>query len=895
MITGSIADDQISLLDDTEKGGWQFFGFGILDSGFDNTNNEIVIDVDWNSSNWGIGGMYDLGQPIDGRKIKEIRIKVKTDKGTETKIFGGFSTPDDANISIDSNMAFEIIDQWQIISLPVSHMRPTKPSKDSPNFSDDDWSKIQITKILFLKPKSPSNVQGKIYIKDPELILKEPVVYSKKIQKAEISQLPKQSQSPADSNLKSTSEQKKIIRESQVPKNGENSLNPANSESQKKKIIAESNVRKNPSRTQRKIKRLVHSIEKKETESAYYNDKLLDILNQINSEIDKSRKSKTQEEKKAINRRIVSLDKKSDKLSLKITQLRKSLYENKQELTSEKQKRGVTDDKSLIMDKTDTSSPSSQKRRLVKRRVYTPLRKKLKDENEFENLYQETLTPGDILYNKTIQLAEKQRKIKSPARDISNSLLKGAGNCRDKGEYKYALVLFEKAIAEDPENAYAFRIYGDFLMGYRGQYEKAATKYAQASKLLEDSPDSYNDKFRKSLARSIKIHHRDGKDGVPVLQAESFSIYLDGAVSYMEPSVNKSEPLSMFEQQLSAERFANNEKKKKIPRQLATRREEAEYESRVLLRFKNEKLPYFRLKWSQKDIKTINVNPENPQQRWDGIFKSVSLLAGKNYILSDDFDLNLEAEISDRIISTDDSKIDNQISREDSDVLELTAKFKHYFDTNTMTVTIGGTWAEIGRIDGRLPTVQDSLNTQRVSLRYSFYKPPEETENPARFQGRRSDHFEIGLKRSEREFHRGTFQYTYEPHISYEMLGLVNGQLDLMFKGKAYQRRYSDTFKKGTYNAFEFGFTPIWYFIYDLYENDFITGHEYLTLGFPLQVTFDEQLGSYSRVNAAIELEDQWVTDSGTRFQPKLSVDYAYYPHIRRDDWGVFAKCGFRY
>ncbi len=930
--TGLNAADRISLLNNAERGGWRFFGFGVLDSELDKNNDEIIVDVDWNSSNWGIGGMYELAQPIDGRNIKEIRIKVKTTHGTETKFFGGFATKDDANLSVDSNMAFEIIDQWQIISLPISHMRPTKPSKHSPNFSDEDWNKIQIVKILFMKPESIAKKHEKIYIKDPEIIVIKPVEYSQKIQKAAPERLPDKVDSQVGFNEKS--KPKRIVRESQAPKKIVAPLDKSISSFSKKdtNIKAKIGDYENTGKIRRNIKQLERIIEKNEAESAHYNDKLLNPLNEINSKIDKSRNSTDHGDRRSINRKIISLDKKSDALSQKITQIRKLLYENKQQLAGGRQKLGLSGDD---LDHRNTnakrliSSSDPLKRRLIMKRTHTPSRNRQNGENEFNNLYQETLSSGEILYNKTMQLAEKQRKIANPPRDISNLLLKGAGDCRDKGEHKYALKLFKDAIAEDPVNAHAYRIYGDFLMGYRGQYEKAATQYTRASKLLEESPDSYDDKFKKSLARSIKIHHRDGKDGLPILTTKKFSVYLDGAISYNEPSMNSEEPLAMFEHQLSANnqidirndnilndpspalstaakngRIAENNKLRNlIPTQLARRREEVEYESKVLLRFKNDKLPYFRFKWSQKDINTINVNPENPQQRWDGIFKGVSLLAGKNYILKDDLDLNLEAEISDRVISTDDSIIDNQVSREDSDVLDVTAKFQHYFDINTMALTIGGTWAEIGRIDGRTPAVQDSLNSQRIALRYSFYKPPEETENPARFRGRRSDHYEIGFKRTERAFNEDRLgnilddntQYTYEPHISAEYLGMINGHLDLLIRGKMYQRAYSQSFKQGTFEAYEIEFTPKWIFIYDLYENDFISGHEFLSLALPIQLTIDEQLGSYTRINTGLELEDQWVTKGGIRFQPTLSIDYAYYPHIQREDWGVFAKCALRY
>ena len=45
---------------DRAKGGWFFFGHGVLDSGYDAESGELIMDVRWNHATWGIGGLFKL-------------------------------------------------------------------------------------------------------------------------------------------------------------------------------------------------------------------------------------------------------------------------------------------------------------------------------------------------------------------------------------------------------------------------------------------------------------------------------------------------------------------------------------------------------------------------------------------------------------------------------------------------------------------------------------------------------------------------------------------------------------------------------------------------------------------------------------------------------------------
>ena len=163
-------EKQTHLLITTDKNaGWKAFGVGVLDSTGNAEKKAFSIDVDWKRSTWGVGCIHALKKPIKGKRLKGIRVKVKTANGSQAKVFAAVSTKDDANLVFNRTMAFPVTDQWQLFTFPISGMIKSKPDITSRMFADDDWDKIQIVKILFTKAKS-GVVKDKIFIKSPELI-----------------------------------------------------------------------------------------------------------------------------------------------------------------------------------------------------------------------------------------------------------------------------------------------------------------------------------------------------------------------------------------------------------------------------------------------------------------------------------------------------------------------------------------------------------------------------------------------------------------------------------------------------------------------------------------------------------------------------------------------------
>ncbi len=541
---------------------------------------------------------------------------------------------------------------------------------------------------------------------------------------------------------------------------------------------------------------------------------------------------------------------------------------------------------------------------------------------------------GEIEYDNTMDAVEIGKERGLVPREISNIYLGGAGKCRDEGSGEYAVALFEAAIETDPTNGYAYRIYGDYLAGYRGLFEQAAAKYYRAVELVEADPEAYDDDFVLVLNRSLKILHRDRKDGIPIYNnyaTNGFSLFYEQSIEFRKPSIDEDDHLTFLDLQqrslntglpsinegitfftarrdnaltqadfdTAQERIDSLQGQKSrlldFAKHAPRRREEAIYEGKLLLRFNNEELPYFRLTWTEVDIDTINFNTEDPRETFDGEFRGLSLLVGKNYYINGRTDLNLEATLSNREVTSRDRRRDFDVTTEEFKTIDINAVLTQYFGTNTLKLTAGNMSGEVDRTEVGNVLFDDRVNQQRISLRLSMFKKPIETENPTRFRGRRSDHYEIGLQRRERAFKTETIRFDYKPNLTAEFLGLRGGHLDILFNYNSQYRRFLSSFRDGNYDAHEFLVKPTWVFVYDLYNNSFTEGTEFLALGFPLRVILGDKDGDYTRVTAGMELEQQWVSKIGIRFEPKVGFEYTRYPDISKSDWGIFAKGTLRF
>ena len=543
---------------------------------------------------------------------------------------------------------------------------------------------------------------------------------------------------------------------------------------------------------------------------------------------------------------------------------------------------------------------------------------------------------GREAYEKTMDLSTQAQNEGKSQREISNVLLYGAGKCRDQGAYDYAITLFNAATQEDPTNANAHRVYGDFLMGYRGLYEHAAERYFVAQELIEKNPESYDDKLKDALTRSLHILHRDGQDGVPLHTSKKMSFFFTSSLNYSKPSVD---PWVLFDQQLRVEKIINDEdefllsllereenpvgsiderldeegntirsrmaenaiKRDAIPFKLDRRNEVTEYDGELLIRLGKKSLPYFRLSWVESNINTSNINPEDLEHPFDGEFKGLSALIGKNVLISPNLDLNFEGIFRKNRVRTDDSFNNTRIAKAKSNTYNLESRLTFYLAANTLKLSLGGTFSEIDRTEGGINSKQfdDTSNSERINLRLSTFKPPQKAENPSRFRGRRSNHYEFSLLRTENrieiEANGKDTPVNYKPQFGLEVLGLHRGYIDLFVNYNLSISESSSGPSQGNIESHQVRIIPSYVTVYNLYSEDFVTGIEFFSIDFPFEVTYGENDGDYERYRWGVGLNAVITTPLNFRLFPKLTADYAYYPDLNRDDWGVFAGLTVRY
>jgi hypothetical protein len=168
-ITHAQTQNQL-LIGEGTKAGWTIFGQGVLDSSAQPQSGEVTVDVGWLESVWGIGCFYTTPQPVNGKKLKAIQVSVKTVNGSKTKIFAAVSTMDDANLVLDIGNAKDITAEAQTITINVAELIKDKPDVTSRTFTDADWDKIQVIKLLFAKPVGDNTEQDRIIIQNPTLI-----------------------------------------------------------------------------------------------------------------------------------------------------------------------------------------------------------------------------------------------------------------------------------------------------------------------------------------------------------------------------------------------------------------------------------------------------------------------------------------------------------------------------------------------------------------------------------------------------------------------------------------------------------------------------------------------------------------------------------------------------
>ncbi len=149
-------------------GNWKMFGNGLLDSNTDYVRNEIELDVGWPASTWGIGVMFTTESVADIGPNSAINIEIRSERGSQTRVYAGVSTLDDANLELDRRKAKPVTQAWQKFTFPVSEMVGAKPERTSRTFQETDLMRIQSYKLLFTKPDGGIKYD-KIRIRNPKI------------------------------------------------------------------------------------------------------------------------------------------------------------------------------------------------------------------------------------------------------------------------------------------------------------------------------------------------------------------------------------------------------------------------------------------------------------------------------------------------------------------------------------------------------------------------------------------------------------------------------------------------------------------------------------------------------------------------------------------------------
>jgi len=326
---------------------------------------------------------------------------------------------------------------------------------------------------------------------------------------------------------------------------------------------------------------------------------------------------------------------------------------------------------------------------------------------------------------------------------------------------------------------------------------------------------------------------------------------------------------------------------KKIPR----RTQDRFHSGGVLLRFGPPALPHIRLSWENVDGEDADIDPHNLDNTFARRFERYAVGLGKHYLLAGKWDLALGLELASTELTFHDPLNETKLAEEDATHYLGNASLVYHAGFNTYRLNVGGGYAAIeNEASG-----DDASSRANISLRVSMFPTPAEIRNTGRYKGRRSTHWELGFIRTERAFKSDVVptvdEKVYRPFLSYAALGLWGGKLDL---GVVYDWRRQEISSGPTAGKFEghqLTVQPTWVPVFRLYDNDFWSGLEHLTVGLPVGGFIGD--GDFDRLTAGLRMQARYVTPFRVAVTPSVTVDYTYYPVLNEDDWGAYLKFSF--
>ena len=516
----------------------------------------------------------------------------------------------------------------------------------------------------------------------------------------------------------------------------------------------------------------------------------------------------------------------------------------------------------------------------------------------------------------------------------SRLFFKAAEFCRDMNDVRHTITLFELAIKANPDDPHFRRIYGDYLIGYRGLEEQAWGQLHKAKKLSKTYPDKVGYNFGPTLDRSIHIFRRDTNDGVRTFERnrsdgtllfENDNLTITGGLdtlykktakdalalstgyfkavdfynrlnylSFYDKTVydktgklsalKKENPKGEDTPETTAEKLKNNAEDLKTAAKLIVRQNKSsETLASFLFRTANTNLPAVRLSYFNismfeggLDVEAIN----RPSYRVDD---SIALELEKTIVIEND--LFLEGDLG-LVYKNTQGRYETYVKEYDTLDLFSALNLRKEWGTShgLIRLNVGGAYSR-----NLFDFEAYPKHEQSVSLRNSsFFEDPVKNDARQRFRGRRSSHQEMGLRRAEIRYEGGVKEENWSFFVSNEELGLADGVWDLYTTYSYRERNLSAGDGEGSYSIHQFSVEPMWVPIYKLYDNDFTSGWEFVTVGFPVSVNSDE--GPYDRVRGGVTLKGQHVFPNRLTLGISVGVEYAHYTQLNERDLGGFIR-----
>ena len=523
----------------------------------------------------------------------------------------------------------------------------------------------------------------------------------------------------------------------------------------------------------------------------------------------------------------------------------------------------------------------------------------------------------------------------------SRLFFKAAEFCRDMNDVRHAITLFELAIKANPDDPHFRRIYGDYLIGYRGLEEQAWGQLHKAKKLSKTYPDKVGYNFGPTLDRSIHIFRRDTNDGVRTFERnrsdgtllfENDSLTITGGLDTLykktakdaldlstdyfralsfynvrggylgfydktgerSPALVKQIPEPKDGDEKKAEKLKKNaENLKTVPKVLERQNKSSETFASFLFRTANANLPAVRLSYFNVSMFESALNFDGINLPADRVDDSAALELEKTFVIEND--LFLEGDLGFvykntrsrfEYVNEDDNRVESYV--DDDYTLDLFAALNLRKEWGTshgiIRLNVGGAYSRDLFDFEAYPK-----HEQSVSLRNSiFHEDPVRNDARQRFRGRRSSHQEMGLRRAEIRYEGGVKEENWSFFVSNEELGLADGVWDLYTTYSYRERNLSAGDGEGSYSIHQFSVEPMWVPVYKLYDNDFTSGWEFVTVGFPVSVNSDE--GPYDRVRGGVTLKGQHVFPNRLTLGISVGVEYAHYTQLNERDLGGFIR-----